>query len=58
MDKESRKYIIRISIIAVMLLITTLVDLTNLFSSEIKTIVSIANIVVDVVVVAFTLLDI
>lgn len=58
MDKESRKYIIRISIIAVMLLITMLVDLPNLFSSEIKTIVSITNIVVDVVVVAFALLDI
>lgn len=58
MDKESRKFIIRISIIAVMLLIAMLVDLTNWFSSEIQTIVTIANIVVDVVVDAFVLLDI
>lgn len=55
MDKESRNDIIIISIIAVMLLITMLVDLTNWFSSEIQTIVTIANIVVDVV---FVLLDI
>lgn len=58
MDKESRKFIIRMSIIAVMLLITMLVDLLNCFSSEIKTIVSITSIIVDVVVDAFTLLDI
>lgn len=58
MDKEFRKYIIRISIIIVMLLITMLTDLPNLFSSEIQTIVAITNIVVDVVVVAFALLDI
>lgn len=58
MDKESRKFIIRMSIIVVMLLITMLVDLLNLFSSEIKTIVSITSIIVYVVVDAFALLDI
>lgn len=58
MDKELRKYIIRISIIAVMFLITMIVGLPNLFSSEIQTIVVIINTVVDVVVVAFALLDI